>query len=342
MHEPGTTGYLAGLRLDQADNCPEVIEELAYWKAPTENMVCGDSSGNIAWHGSALVPVRAGWHGRLPVPGTGEYEWNGFRQDMPFVLNPEAGFIATANNDTHINVPGYDPPLFFKTAGTFDRFDRLMELLPGMQNVTVEDVKALQHDSFNRAALAVVEQFKGWTSQNPELERFRQELAAWDGYQRREDRAAAIYGELRSLMPGGGRGAPPAGTPFDPEAALATAIDRLRQEQGPDPATWNWGRSNRSEFPHALVSAYDLPAAERRGGPGTVAAIGATYREIIDFSNIDGSVATNTPGQSARPGSPFYGNLIQNHADAEYFPLSFSREAVEANAAHRLVLRPGD
>lgn len=90
-----------------------------------------------------------------------------------------------------------------------------------------------------------------------------------------------------------------------------------------------------------MVAAYDLPAAERLGGAGTVAATGATYREIIDFADIDGSVATNTPGQSGRPGSPFYGNLIENHANQEYFPLSFSRGAVEANAAYRLLLRAG-
>ena len=75
---------------------------------------------------------------------------------------------------------------------------------------------------------------------------------------------------------------------------------------------------------------------------GAVAAVGATYREIIDFSNLDGSVATNAPGQSGRPGSPFYGSLTQNWANAEYFPLSWSRETVEANAAYRLTLRGGD
>jgi penicillin amidase len=341
MNEPGTTGYLAGLRLDEVDSCIEFLEQIAYWKAPTENMVCGDADGNIAWHGSALSPDRDGWDGRLPVPGTGEYEWRGFRSDLPFVLNPESGWIATANNDTHIMVPEYDPPLYFKTAGTFNRFDRLMELMPSLQNVTVDDVKRLQHDSFNRSALEAMEHFKGWTAGNAELETYRRELAEWDGVQRREQRAPAIYSELRTLLPGGGQG-PAAGMPFDGEAALATAAQRLRQEQGPDPAQWRWGRTNRSEFPHPMVAAYDLPAAERVGGNGAVAAIGATYREIIDFADLDGSVSTNTPGQSGRPGSPFYGNLIDNHANQEYFPLSFSRGAVDANAAYRLVLRARD
>ena len=341
LHEPGTTGYLAGLRLNQVDTCVEFIEELAYYAAPTENMVCGDAEGNISWQASALSPSRDGWHGRLPVPGTGAYEWVGFRDDLPTELNPERGWVATANHDIHVHTPGYDPPLFFKRAGGFDRWERLGGVMPTLRNVTMEDMKRLQHDAFSASAAAGLEHFRGWTSADPELERHRQELAAWDGVYARESRAAAIFGELRNLVP---TAAPDEGSaePFDAEAALATAVRELRQEQGDDPSQWSWGRTNRSEFPHDLVSAYDLPAAERLGGANTMAAVGATYREIIDFSNLDGSLATNAPGQSGRPESPFYGNLLDNWANQEYFPLSFSRQAVEANAQHRLLLRAGD
>ena len=41
MHQPGSTGYLAALRLDVVDDCREFLEELDFWKAPTENMICG-------------------------------------------------------------------------------------------------------------------------------------------------------------------------------------------------------------------------------------------------------------------------------------------------------------
>jgi penicillin amidase len=61
---------------------------------------------------------------------------------------------------------------------------------------------------------------------------------------------------------------------------------------------------------------------------------------VIDFSNLDSSLATNVPGQSGQPGSPFYANLRQSFARGEYFPLSFTRPAVDRNAAHRLVLLP--
>jgi len=338
MNEPGTTGYLSGLRLDGVSTCVEFLEELAYWKAPTENMVCGDVEGNISWQASALSPERSALLGRLPVPGTGGYEWTGFRDELPRELNPERGWVATANHDIHIHAPGYDPPLFFKRNSGFDRWERLSSVMPTLHDVTMDDMKRLQHDAYSASADAALGYFRGWTSSDAELERYRQELAEWDGVYNRESRAAAIFGALRNLVPDDG---PDEGSTFDAEDALRTAIGRLRGEQGDDPSRWHWGRTNRSEFPHELVSAYDLPTAERMGGANTMAAIGATYREIIDFSNLDGSLATNAPGQSGRPGSPFYGSLIDDFANQEYFPLSFSREAVDANAQYRLMLRPG-
>lgn len=93
-------------------------------------------------------------------------------------------------------------------------------------------------------------------------------------------------------------------------------------------------------FRHPLVREFDLPDAERGGGSDTVAADGASFREILDVSNWDRSLATNTPGQSGQPGSPFYGNLLPLWANDEYFPLLFSTAAIEARAKHRLTLIP--
>ena len=113
--EPGTAPYLGGLRLAQARDCREFLDAAMYWKAPTENLICGDVDGNIAWQASALTPkrARAGAAG-LPVPGTGSYEWDGFRTDLPRELNPARGFIATANNNIHPQ--GFAPPVMFKTS----------------------------------------------------------------------------------------------------------------------------------------------------------------------------------------------------------------------------------
>jgi penicillin amidase len=60
----------------------------------------------------------------------------------------------------------------------------------------------------------------------------------------------------------------------------------------------------------------------------------------MDVSTWDRSLATNTPGQSGQPGSPFYGNLLPLWAENRYFPLHFSAKAVQAHARHRLTLTP--
>ena len=67
---------------------------------------------------------------------------------------------------------------------------------------------------------------------------------------------------------------------------------------------------------------------------------GASYREVLDTSDWDRSVAVNTPGQSGQPESPHYSDLLPLWRDGKYFPLLYSRPAVESETVDRLVLQP--
>ena len=344
--DPGTAPYLAGLRLAQAKDCREFLDAAMFWKAPTENLICGDVDDNIAWRPAALTPARKGWNGRLPVPGTGQYEWQGFRTDLPSELNPARGFIATANHN--INPPGYTPPLMFKNADTrFDRITRLLQMFAsGPEKLTLEDHKRMQHDALSLRALADQPLFRGWTATDPGVERIRAEIAAWDGVYTADSRAAALYETWRGAAEAGGRGrgagegrgrgaaaAPPA-TREETEQRLTQMVQSNRNLE------WRWGQQHTRAFRNPLLRAFDLGPVERSGGAGTVAADGATYREIFDVANWDRSLVINVPGQSAQPGSPFYDNLLKLWASNEYFPLAFSPQAIEKAAKHRLTLRP--
>ena len=340
LHEPGTAPYLGALKVNQTANCRDFLEAVLFWKAPSENMICGDVQGNISWMASALTPNRVGWSGRLPVPGTGEFEWAGFRTDLPQELNPSRGFIATANNDIH--PPGYHPPVMFKSAAPSWRIMRVTDLLSAGAPFSIDDFRKMQMDEYSQQAALDLPLFRGWTGRTKELERARAMIAGWDAFLRRESAPAALYMEWRSA---GGTRASASGLRATVRdsivvAALDRAISQLTREQGADWSQWRWGRSNARPFPHPFVAAYDLPTVERGGGGPTVAANGATYREIIDVGDWDKSVATSTPGQSGQPGSPFYGNLLPLWANNEYFPMLFSPSAVSSNGRHRLVLRP--
>jgi penicillin amidase len=61
---------------------------------------------------------------------------------------------------------------------------------------------------------------------------------------------------------------------------------------------------------------------------------------LFDLADWDRALVTSVPGQSGQPGSPHYTDLLPLWARGEYFPLPFSRTAVERLTQHRLVLRP--
>jgi penicillin amidase len=339
MDEPGTAWYLASLRLAQATNCRAFLDAAMYWKTPSENLICGDVDGNIAWQASALSPSRTGWLGRLPVPGNGKYEWQGFRQELPREFNPDRGFIATANHNIHPK--GYWPPLMFKNPQAAERITRILQVLKPGKKLSMDDQKNLQLDMYLTRAEQDIPLFEGWKARDTQVESARAALLKWNKTLRKESMEAALYTAWREAVD---PKVHDAGTPLArrlelTQTGLERAIQRLTRELGPDRSQWRYGRLHTRTFPHPFVSKFDLPTVERGGGTGAVAADGASYREILDTADWDRSVVTQVPGQSGQPESEFYGNLLPLWAENEYFPLVFSRKAVDKNAAHRLTLQ---
>jgi penicillin G amidase len=138
---------------------------------------------------------------------------------------------------------------------------------------------------------------------------------------------------------------------------LRSAHKELEKLLGPDASQWSWGKLHTVHFRHALdeqpgvKDLLDLGPLSRPGDQDTVNATGAygdsweqvagaSYREILDTSNWDQSVAVNTPGQSGQPGSSHYSDLMPLWDAGRYFPLLYSRKAVEGETMDRLVLTP--
>ena len=70
--------------------------------APSQNLVYADRAGHIGYQAPGLIPVRQERHtGDYPAPGWDRrYDWTGEFvpfEAMPWVLDPEEGFIASAN-----------------------------------------------------------------------------------------------------------------------------------------------------------------------------------------------------------------------------------------------------
>jgi penicillin amidase len=124
------------------------------------------------------------------------------------------------------------------------------------------------------------------------------------------------------------------------EQGLLEALARVTMDWGSDQSQWRYGRINQSPLQHMFIDAFSLKPVERPGGFNDVNATGANFRRIIDLAEVDRTMATNAPGESAQPGSPYYGDAREKLADGVYFNLPFTRAAVEKQTAHKLSLSP--
>ena len=85
----------------RAKNAGELIEAHREWVEPCNNFVLADVHGDIGYQIRGRIPIRSMANVWLPVPGwTGEHEWHGQIpfDELPRSLNPDTGYIATANN----------------------------------------------------------------------------------------------------------------------------------------------------------------------------------------------------------------------------------------------------
>ena len=142
-------------------------------------------------------------------------------------------------------------------------------------------------------------------------------------------------------------------------ATLRAAWDETERLLGPDPALWQWGRLhvNLNEHPFAQ----GLDDAERvRVNAGPFARGGSEFtpnqsvprpsdfrqtngpsaRIVVDVGRWDNSRAINHPGQAGDPASPHYRDLAPRWQAGQYFPLAYSRKAVEAVTARVIRLVP--
>ena len=192
----GGVPYLASLRMDQAKTWQEFREACAYSRAPSENMVWVDRQGNIGWQAVGVVPLRPNWNGLVPVPGDGRFEWDGYLpiRELPHVLNPSAGFIATANQE---NLPSnYPYPISYYWLEPY-RFARIEEVLAAGKNLTAREMMQLQSDEYSIPARLLLPFLraldKDWASADPLVQAALNRLHAWDFVLDKDSVAAGIY-----------------------------------------------------------------------------------------------------------------------------------------------------
>ncbi len=141
--------------------------------------------------------------------------------------------------------------------------------------------------------------------------------------------------------------------------SLISAYKKLEKLQGANNKLWRWGSLQKTLFAHpfskvldaASRSQFDVGPLPRGGSANTVNQSsyrlqdfvqinGPSFRVVVDVGNWDNSRAINAPGQSGDPSSPHYRDLADKWSKGEYFPLLYSRQAIEANTLQKFTLTP--
>jgi len=320
---------------------------------------------------SGLLPVPAGsayeWSGFLPV------------SEHPQRFNPPEHYIATANHNIlpkgYRHQLGYEwnPAFRFRRADevlragkkfTVEDFQRLQhdetslvarELIallkqapPGGPAGSTEARRMLETWdgvlSRNSGAAAL---FQIWQRQlSGRFVQTRVPAEAQDVLGRRMNHRHIL--DLLTKEPAGARNALLSDS-------LAEAAAEARRTLGEDLSAWRWGALHHIRFHHPLAldddlrRLFDLGPVERGGDSNTVnntggggfrQTSGASYRQIFDLADWDRSVVTSVPGQSGQPASPHYADLLPLWGEGKYFPLPYTRAAVEKHTKQKLLLEP--
>jgi penicillin amidase len=287
IHEGGRI-FESLFRLNRARDWEEFCQAAALWDVPSQNIVYADINGNIGYYLSGLVPVRKKAAALFPVPGwIAGNGWQGFLEEAkkPLILNPEKGYIVTANNKI---VPD-DYPYYISC--DFDvpfRAERIEELLLKEEKHTVASLKKIQNDIFSKRAEFFLPFIKGFSPADEKARKAQAMLAGWDGQMapgkeaalfavfmnilEREvlaDKLGSVYRNYSSLFYRKQAGLlriipDPASTWFDRggagpvgtreeifTASLDKAYDWLEEKYGP-PEKWDWTAIHAVTYPHAL------------------------------------------------------------------------------------------
>jgi len=299
------------------------------------NAFCATRTGDIAYFYCGRVPIRPeGTDPRLPLIGTGEYDWRGIMpfSQMPRVINPKQGYIANWNNKPAVWWENADTPVW----GMISRVYRLNDLLRSKSRVTVDDLKAYIRDiaEYDEDAgkllpimLRVVK--RNERAMTDELRAAVRLLEAWDCYEREGSAAKALWDAwldaTRTRV-----FADDLGNFFSPDL-FRLAIQpsyiayALLGKQAPVPRQYDYFNGKKPEEVLTIALADALTQLKRRFGggmelwrhevprmgwgnalPGVPYTDRGSFIQIIQFGERVFGETVLPPGQSENPASPHF------------------------------------
>jgi penicillin G amidase len=145
--------------VNSAQNWEQFVHGFAEFDAPGQNVVYADVDGNIGYHTTGKVPIRASGDGSLPEDGSNNaHEWTGYIpfDKLPSVFNPPSGIIATANS--RISPDKYPYSISAQWEAPW-RSARIYKVLESGKKFSAADMLALETDIYSDLDRIFAEKF---------------------------------------------------------------------------------------------------------------------------------------------------------------------------------------
>jgi penicillin G amidase len=187
------TAFAGMFEMLELESGPELVGKLEHHTSPASNLIWADRHGSIGYKLIGRLPLRRGGCPDLPKPGwTGEFEWEGTvpYDELPESVDPESGFLVTANN----RIVGDDYPHHI-TSEWLDGFraKRIEDLIEQTEKHDLESFEAIQSDNFSIPGIEVARRLSRLHPRGQRERSAIERLRSWDGRLDRETIAGTIY-----------------------------------------------------------------------------------------------------------------------------------------------------
>jgi penicillin amidase len=142
--------------LDKAKNYADYTAAVMNMHTPGQNFAFACKDGDIAMRTQGEWPAKWKGQGDFVMPGTdSSYMWQGMipQDEIPYQYNPERGFISSANQKP---VDDVTYPYYLGRSYPIYRGSEINKRLSAMNDITPEDMMALQTDNFDLFAATAV------------------------------------------------------------------------------------------------------------------------------------------------------------------------------------------
>lgn len=183
------------LLLEKAETYEDYLEAIKNMHTPGQNCIFANKQGDIAIWDQGEFPAKWKRQGDFVMPGTdSSYRWKGNipQEENPHLLNPERGFVSSANQ-----LPA-DSAYPYYLGGNFPPY-RAMEInrrLDSMSNITPEDMMRLQTDNYNlfaETAMPLLLKNIDESALNADQKNYLQTLKQWNFRNEISSKAATMF-----------------------------------------------------------------------------------------------------------------------------------------------------